>query len=114
MNDEHTILNHYNLVNLYPTSWPAKKDDSRGSGDDEGRGISPNYVHRSKSRDSALERHGSDRRSLVPGSERLPHGQENLVQKDEPDPLGRPDSVVTVLRQQGLPVEEDSRLREIG
>ena len=112
MNDEHTILNHYNLTNPFPTSWPTEKDDSDGSDDDKSTGLSRHYVRRSKSRYSALERHGSDRRSLVPGSEKLPHGQENLVQKDEPDPLGGSDSVVRTLRQKGLPVEDDSRLSE--
>ncbi|KAK3172918.1 hypothetical protein OEA41_006244 [Lepraria neglecta] len=112
MNPEHTILNHYNLTNPYPTSWPAEKDESDAS--DEERlinSLSKAGIRRSKSRYSALERSGSDRRSLVPGSQKLRDGQENLVQKDEPDPLGGTDSVVRVLRQRGLPVEEDQRLK---
>ena len=111
MNKEHTILNHYNLTNAYPTAWPPEKDDSE---DSEGEQASKNKsgVRRSKSRYSALERSGSDRRSLVPGSEKLKDGQENLVQKDEPDPLGGRDSVVRTLRQKGLPVEEDTRMSE--
>lgn len=111
MNPEHTILNHYNLTNPYPTSWPAENDESDAS--DEERPINSRSnagIRRSKSRYSALERSGSDRRSLVPGSQKLRDGQENLVQKDEPDPLGGTDSVVRVLRQRGLPVEEDQRL----
>ena len=112
MNDEHTILNHYNLTNPFPTTWPTEKDDSDISDDDKITSPQRGYIRRSKSRYSALERHGSDRKSLVPGSEKLPHGQENLVQKDEPDPLGGTDSVVRVLRRKGLPVEEDSRLSE--
>ena len=111
MHDEHTILNHYNLTNPFPTSWPTEKDDSDHSDDDNSKKISRHYVRRSKPRYSALEL-GSHRKSLVPGSEKLPHGQENLVQKDEPDPLGGSDSVVRALRQKGLPVEEDSRLSE--
>ena len=112
MTDEHTILNHYNLTNPFPTSWPAEKNESDTSDQEKDGKLSRNYVRRSKSRYSALERHGSDRGSLVPGTEKLPHGQENLVQKDEPDPLGGSDSVVRTLRQRGLPVEEDSRLSE--
>ena len=38
-------------------------------------------------------------------------GLENLVQRDEPDPLGSTQSVVRILRQQGLPIQEDTRLR---
>ena len=113
MNDEHTILNHYNLTSPFPTSWPTEKDDSDASDDEKDRELTRNYIRRSRSRYSALERRGSDRRSLVPGSEKLPHGQENLVQKDEPDPLGGSDSVVKILRRKGLPVEEDSRLSKM-
>jgi len=114
MHNEHTILNHYNLTNPYPTAWPAEKDESDASEDERPvNGLARKGVRRSKSRYSALERSESDRRSLVPGSQKLRDGQENLVQKDEPDPLGATDSVVRVLRQKGLPVEEDQRLSEI-
>lgn len=111
MDDEPTILNHYNLTTLYPTVWPAEKDESDAS-DEEITERRKTDLRRSKSRYSALERSGSDRRSLVPGSQRIGNGVENLVQKDEADPLGGTDSVVRVLREKGLPVEEDSRLRE--
>ena len=110
MNDEHTILNHYNLTSSFPNTWPAEKNDSDAS-EDEHSADRKNGIRRSKSRYSALERAGSDRRSLVPGAQKLKDGQENLVQKDEPDPLGTSSSVVRVLRQKGLPVEEDTRLR---
>ena len=113
MNDEHIILNHYNLTNPFPTAWPSEKDESDASEEETTAGrISKPANRRSKSRYSALQRHGSDHRSLVPGSQKLRDGHENLVQKDEPDPLGMTDSVVRVLRQNGLPVEEDQRLRE--
>ena len=110
MNDEHTILNHYNLTTPFPTAWPAEKDDSDAS-DIEPPADRKDGLRRSKSRYSALERASSDRRSLVPGSQKLKDGQENLVQKDEPDPLGGNDTVVRILRHKGLPVEEDTRLR---
>lgn len=113
ISDEHTLLNHYNITTLYPTAWPAEKDESDASEDEQPGSKTRNLTHsRSKSRYSALIRSGSDRRSLVPGSERTGDGIENLVQKDEPDPLGGSDSVVRILRQKGLPVEEDQRLRE--
>lgn len=111
MNNEPTILNHYNLAAPFPTAWPAAKDDSE-SEEEKSAKDSRAGIRRSKSRYSALERSGSDRRSLVPGSEKLKDGQENLVQKDESDPLGGSSSVVRALRQKGLPVEEDQRLSE--
>ncbi len=111
MNNEPTILNHYNLTAAFPTAWPTAKDDSESEEEKAGKD-SRAGVRRSKSRYSALERSGSDRRSLVPGSEKLKDGQENLVQKDESDPLGGSNSVVRALRHKGLPVEEDQRLSE--
>lgn len=110
--DEHTLLNHYNIPTLYPTAWPAEKDESDASDDEQPTNTRGLAHSRSKPRYSALARSTSDRRSLVPGSEKTGDGIENLVQKDEPDPLGGPDSVVRILRQKGLPVEEDQRLRK--
>ena len=111
--NEHTILNHYNITTPYPTAWPAEKDASDISEDEQvPTGITKLALRRSKSRYSALERSGSDRRSLVPGTEKTDDGMETLVQKDEPDPLGGPESVVRVLRRNGLPVEDDQRLSE--
>ena len=113
MNDEHTILNHYNLTNPFPTAWPAEKNESDDSeGESTTSDLSKTAIRRSRSRYSALQRSGSDHRSLVPGSQKLRDGHENLAQKDEPDPLGVTESVVRVLRQRGLPVEEDQRLSE--
>lgn len=107
------ILNHYNISTPFPTEWPVEKDDSDASDDDiPVKSLTTSNLRRSRSRYSVLERSGSDRRSLVPGSEKTRDGVENLVQKDEADPLGGTDSVVRALRQKGLPVEEDQRLRE--
>ncbi len=112
-NDEHTILNHYNLVNPFPTAWPAERDECDASEEEStADGLSKNAFRRSRSRYSALQHNGSDHRSLVPGSQKLRDGHETLVQKDEPDPLGMTDSVVRALRQKGLPIEEDQRLSE--
>ena len=106
------ILNHYNITTPFPTEWPAEKDESDGSDDDlPPKGVAKSLLRRSRSRYSALERSGSDRRTLVPGSEKTGDGVENLVQKDEPDPLGGTDSVVRVLKHKGIPVEDDQRLR---
>ncbi len=65
----------------------------------------------SRSRYSALERSASDRRSVLPGSQKTADGRANLVQKDEPDPLGGMNTVIQSLKQRGLPVDEDVRIR---
>lgn len=102
-----SVLEHYNLQNPYPVEWPAELDDT-----DEEEELKKNpSIRRSKSRYSALERSVSDRKSLVPGSQRTGDGRANLVQKDEPDPLGGRDSVVSILRKRGLPVEDNTKLR---
>lgn len=112
MNDEHKILHHYNLTNPFPTTWPAEKDESDASEEEStASGLSKADIRRSRSRYSALQRKGSDHRSLVPGSQKLRDGHEILAQKDEPDPLGVTDSVIRALGRRGLPVEEDLRLR---
>jgi exocyst complex component 2 len=98
------VLTHFNIPNPYPTEWPKELD----SDDDEDTAAG---VRRSRSRYSALERTASERKSLLPGSQKTGDGRANLVQKDEPDPLGAPGSVVTNLRQRGLPVEADIRLK---
>ncbi len=109
MEDETTVLNHYNIATPYPTAWPAENDDS----DDENLPGKAFSIRRSKSRYSALERSDSGRRSLIPGSKIIGGGVENLAQKDETDPLGSADSVVRVLRKKGIAVDEEQRLREV-
>jgi exocyst complex component 2 len=104
---ERSIVNHYNLSTPYPVEWPAELDES----DEETVPGKDLNARKSKSRYSALERSASDRRSVIPGSQKTDDGRANLVQKDEPDPLGGMDSVVAVLKQRGLPVDEDTRLR---
>lgn len=107
---EKTVLEHYQLSTAYPVEWPAEKDLSDASGEDDVKPRRNGIIRRSKSRYSALERVSSDRRS-IPGSQRTGDGVENLVQRDEPDPLGSTDSVVRILRQLGLPIQDDPRLR---
>jgi exocyst complex component 2 len=107
---ERTVLEHYKLHTAFPTEWPSEKDLSDFSDEDEGPKIGAG-IRRSKSRYSALERAASERKSLVPGSEKTGDGVENMVQKDEPDPLGTAESVVRILRHLNLPVSDDIRLR---
>ena len=148
---DRALLAHYNLQTLQPYEWPAEKDDGSDSSDIEDDYRKPNMHNgssatdnnavpfspatessryefqrghrsqRSKSRYSALER-GIRSRTSVPGSQKIGDGVENLVQQDEPDPLGlvgalggsrgerERGSVVQVLRQKGVPVDEDVRL----
>lgn len=107
---ERTVLEHYQLSTPYPVEWPAEKDTSDASDEEDAPRSRRNGLRQSKSRYSALERAASDGKSL-PGAQKTGDGVENLVQRDEPDPLGTTDSVVRVLRQLGLPVQEDTRLR---
>ena len=106
---ETKLLNKYNIPNLFPAQWPEDKDRSSDEEDEAPRTRSVQPVRRSKSRYSVLESAGSFRQKL-PGAEKSKDGVENLVQKDENDPLGTYPSVVQVLRQRGLPVEEDVKL----
>lgn len=105
-----TVLDHYQLSTAYPTQWPIEKDQSDASDEEDLKPRRKGMIRQSKARYSALERVSSDRRS-VPGSQKTGDGIENLVQRDEPDPLGSADSVVRILRHQGLPIQEDPRLR---
>ncbi|EXJ72988.1 uncharacterized protein A1O5_04137 [Cladophialophora psammophila CBS 110553] len=98
------VLNHYNISNPFPTEWPTELDSDNEDADAPG-------VRRSRSRYSALERTASERKSLLPGSQRTPEGRANIAQKDEPDPLGAPSSVVTRLANLGHAVESDPRTR---
>ncbi|ORY62934.1 exocyst complex component Sec5-domain-containing protein [Pseudomassariella vexata] len=104
------VLEFYGLSTAYPTEWPTDKDNSDAS-DSEEEQKKQRKIQRRKSRYQALERAVSNRASVVPGSEKSTNGVGNLVQKDEPDPLGSTDSVVRTLKQLGVPVQEDPRLR---
>lgn len=103
---DHNVLSYYNLQDPNPLEWPKDLDDTDDEVDD-----TKTTIRRSKSRYSALERAASDRRTLLPGSQKTRDGKANLVQKDEPDPLGGSRSVIAALRQRQLPVEQDVRLR---
>lgn len=106
---ERRILNRYNINTLYPSEWPRDRDDNDASDDEPVTSSTSRSRPRPKSRYSALE-HSSSFGSSLPGTEKTKEAIENLVQKDEPDPLGSSASVVQVLRQRGLPVEDDLKL----
>lgn len=101
------IIHHYNLPSAYPEEWPAELDENDPSEDEDVR--KPRSRNR-RSRYFALERSGSYRSSYL-GSQNRGDGRDNPVPKDEPDPLGLGDSVIRILKQRGLPVDDDNRLR---
>ncbi|KAK5097047.1 Exocyst complex component S5 [Lithohypha guttulata] len=103
---DHNILSYYNLQDPNPLEWPKDLDDSEDEDDN-----AKSQIRRSKSRYSALERAASDRRTLLPGSQKTRDGKANLVQKDETDPLGGSRTVIASLRQRQLPVDQDVRLK---
>lgn len=106
---ERTVLDFYQISTLNPVQWPTEKDnESDASGDESVK----KKANRRKSRYQALERAVSTRSSIVPGSENSGSGVSNLVQKDEPDPLGTTESVVRTLKHLGVPLQDDLRLRE--
>lgn len=105
---DRAVLEHYGLTTPFPTEWPAEKNNSDVSDDEDDK---KRKINRRKSRYQALERAVSNRQSIIPGTEKSANGVENIVQKDEPDPLGTTDSVVRTLRQLGVPVQDDPRLR---
>jgi exocyst complex component 2 len=109
---ETEILNKYNLTTLYPATWPDEKNeaDEEGEFDEPAPKATALPIRRSRSRYSVLEPSSRYSRQ-VPGAERSKDGVENLVQKDEQDPLGMYPSVVQVLRTKNVQVEEDIKLR---
>lgn len=106
---ERTVLDFYQISTLNPVAWPAEKDNDSDASEEESI---KKKANRRKSRYQALERAVSTRSSVVPGSETSGSGVGNLVQKDEPDPLGTTESVVRMLKQLGVPLHDDVRLRE--
>lgn len=102
--DERSILEFYRLQTLYPSEWPAENNSDASDSEDEVK----KKMQRRKSRYQALERTPT-RRSLT-GTESSGKGG-GLVLKDEPDPLGTTDSVVRTLRQLGMPVQDNPRIR---
>ncbi|PTD01925.1 hypothetical protein FCULG_00010163 [Fusarium culmorum] len=105
---ERTILDFYQIPTLYPTEWPAEKDLENL--DEDGEDEKGAALKRRQSRYQALERAVSQRKSNIPRGDDQ-GGVGNIVQKDEPDPLGTTDSVVRTLKHLGLPLQDDHRLR---
>ncbi|KAI1275672.1 exocyst complex component Sec5-domain-containing protein [Xylaria sp. FL0933] len=107
---DRNVLDFYGISNLMPSTWPAEKNDKLDDSDSD-REQQKKKINRRKSRYDALERAVSSRASIVAGSEKSSSGVSNLVQRDEPDPLGSSDSVVRTLSDLGVPIQDDTRLR---
>ncbi|KAI1825526.1 exocyst complex component Sec5-domain-containing protein [Xylaria intraflava] len=115
------VLDFYGISSMLPTTWPSEKNDKSDDSDSEREQQQQQHrqqkqqqkkkINRRKSRYDALERAVGNRSSIVAGSEISASGVSNLVQKDEPDPLGTSDSVVGTLKGLGVPVQNDTRLR---
>jgi len=104
---ERSVLEFYGLQTLFPDEWPTDRGNSDASEDEGQEKEKKAKLSRRKSRYQALERTATNRSGLIPGSEKG-----NLVQRDEPDPLGTTDSVVMTLKRYGVPIQEDPRLRK--
>lgn len=103
--DERLLLNHYNLTSINPIQWPYNAAEEVQP---ETRPEPKDKYHRRRTvlgRRPSLRKNKSDSQVSV--------GKGNVVQKDEPDPLGTSDSVMQTLRYRGLPVEEDLVLRKL-
>ncbi|KAK5660422.1 hypothetical protein OQA88_12965 [Cercophora sp. LCS_1] len=105
---DRSLLDFYQIQSLNPQEWPNDKNNDSDVSEDE---TIKKKINRRKSRYQALERAVSTRSSIIPGSESSASGVSNLVQRDEPDPLGTTESVVQTLKRMGLPIQEDIRLR---
>lgn len=88
------VAKHYRLTEPFPTTWSDPVEDTHIA-----QKIKP-----STARYSVLQEDGMLR--LAGGS-----ALDNSIPQDEPDPLGSTSSVVRVLRQKGLPVDDNIRLR---
>jgi len=106
---DNNIFSHYKINDPNPTTWPAQKDFS-DSEDDEGL-LEPTAKTSLKPRYSVLER--NPKRTSVPGAQRTKDGLDNLVQRDEPDPLGRTNSVVNTLKRRNVPIDDDNKLSNV-
>ncbi|OGE56681.1 hypothetical protein PENARI_c003G08121 [Penicillium arizonense] len=100
------VASHYNLPSEFPEEWPAALDEADQLDEEP---LQRADSRPRKSRYFALERSPSDWRNNF-GSRRGKEGRDN-AQSDEPDPLGTGDSVLRILKQRGVPLEEEGGQR---
>lgn len=105
---ERLLLNKYKLTTLDPSAWPHQDNDS--SDDEEGdqpNGSVPTRNASKLSRSSLSKYRNIDRHASIRSANTT---SESLVQKDEPDALGKAPSVVSELKRRGLPVDDNLKL----
>jgi exocyst complex component 2 len=96
-----SLLKHYRLQDPFPNAWSDPVEDAQKQ--------QVNLRRKSTVRYSVLQQDNvsSALKGLI--GDGLNDGA--TLPRDEPDPLGSTDSVVRVLKQRGLPVEDNVRLR---
>jgi exocyst complex component 2 len=96
-----SLLKHYRLQDPFPTAWSDPVEEAQKQ--------QVNLRRKSTVRYSVLQEANvsSALKGLI--GDDLNDGA--TLPRDEPDPLGSTDSVVRVLKQRGLPVEDNVRLR---
>ncbi|KAJ5771277.1 uncharacterized protein N7511_003328 [Penicillium nucicola] len=98
------VASHYSLPSEFPEEWPAALDEADQLDEEP---LQRADSRPRKSRYFALERSPSDWRNNF-GSRRGKEGRDN-AQNDEPDPLGTGESVLRILKQRGIPLDDDGR-----
>ncbi|OQD82110.1 hypothetical protein PENANT_c023G06545 [Penicillium antarcticum] len=100
------VASHYSLPSEFPEEWPAALEEADQLDEEP---LQRADSRPRKSRYFALERSPSDWRNNF-GSRRGKEGRDN-AQSDEPDPLGTGDSVLRILKQRGILLDDDGRQR---
>lgn len=108
MAEDIDVAGHYGIQNSFPDVWPAELDDDDASDTENIAPTSAGQKRRS-ARYSALA--GTNSRGPAAGSYRAGGNADNVAVKDEADPLGSSDSVMYILKQRRIPVDDDPRLR---
>lgn len=94
---EALLLKHYRLDSAFPEAWSDPIEDLQIAQRKQFRASTTRY--------SILQEEG------ISASFTRPDADSGFVPEDEPDPLGSTSSVVRLLRDRGLPLEENTRLR---
>ncbi|KAI9828250.1 MAG: hypothetical protein M1826_006076 [Phylliscum demangeonii] len=109
-----SVLDRYKLTTPFPTEWPKERDqaddEDQGAGLVDPKSIAPNRRRQSSSRYSVLESTSGAGGLSTAGAGK--HADQQPFVRDGPDPLGASDSLTRLLRQRGLPVDNEAHLRD--
>ncbi|KAL9051866.1 MAG: hypothetical protein Q9162_005756 [Coniocarpon cinnabarinum] len=103
---ERDILAHYGLNSLYPSEWPAEKEEGDGQ---ESEPESKAKIKHAR-RFTTLEHSRGKRKGKSP-SKRREQDLPPPLPRDEADPLGGSASIVSLLRRKGIPADRDEELK---